>query len=73
MHRGYHQGDEPDHLAFSVPDVDGFLRARRGEFSVKMKPFDEGKDRLAFITDPDGVWIEPVGHPRRPRSSPRRR
>jgi len=58
IHRTYRHGDELDHLAFSVLDVDAFLRAHRGEFPVKIRPFNEGNDRLAFITDPDGAWIE---------------
>ena len=58
IHRRYRRGDELDHLAFSVRDVDAFLRDHRGEFAVVMKPFDEGSSRLAYITDPDGAWIE---------------
>jgi lactoylglutathione lyase len=58
MHRRYRQGDELDHLAFHVRDVDGFLREKRGEFTVAMKAFDEGRDRLAYVTGPDGEWIE---------------
>ncbi len=58
IHRRYRQGDELDHLAFSVPDVDAFLREHRGDFKVVMKPFDEGQDHLAYVTDPDGAWIE---------------
>ena len=57
-YRRYREGDELDHLAFSVPDVDRFLRDHRGSFKVVMRPFDEGGDRLAYVTDPDGVWIE---------------
>lgn len=57
-YRQYRQGDELDHLAFSVPDVDRFLRDHRGDFKVAMEPFDEGSDRLAYVTDPDGAWIE---------------
>ena len=57
-HRRYRQGDELDHLAFAVPDVDAFLRDHRGDFRVAMKAFDEGTDRLAYVTDPDGAWIE---------------
>lgn len=57
-YRQYRQGDELDHLAFAVPDVDTFLRDHRVDFRVVMKAFDEGADRLAYVTDPDGVWIE---------------
>jgi catechol 2,3-dioxygenase-like lactoylglutathione lyase family enzyme len=66
-YRGYRQGDELDHLAFAVPDVDAFLRDHRGDFRVVMKTFDEGTDRLAYITDPDGVWIELMSR-RKPRT-----
>jgi catechol 2,3-dioxygenase-like lactoylglutathione lyase family enzyme len=57
-YREYRQGDELDHLAFAIPDVDAFLRDHRGDFRVVMKAFDEGMDRLAYVTDPDGAWIE---------------
>lgn len=57
-YRRYRQGDELDHLAFAIHDVDGFLQEHRGEFRVVMKAFDEGTDRLAYVTDPDGAWIE---------------
>ena len=67
MHRRYRQGDELDHLAFSVPDVRAFLREHRGEFRVAMRPFIEGPDWLAYVTGPDGEWIELVS-PRRHRS-----
>jgi len=58
MHRRYRQGDELDHLAFHVRDVDAFLREHRGEVTVAMKPFHEGRERLAYVTGPDGEWIE---------------
>lgn len=57
-HRTYRNGDELDHLAFSVPDVRAFLRTHRGRAKVVMKPFREGRDWLAYITGPDGEWIE---------------
>ncbi len=74
-YRGYRQGDELDRLAFSVPDVDAFLRDHAGDFKVAMKAFDEGSDRLAYVTDPDGAWIELMsrrksGTNRPPRASP---
>jgi len=66
-YRRYRQGDELDHLAFAVPDVDAFLRDHRDDFRIVMKTFDEGTDRLAYITDPDGVWIELMSR-RKPRT-----
>jgi len=58
LHRRFRHGDELDHLAFSVRDVDVFLKEHRREVKVVLKPFDEGRDRLAYITGPDGEWIE---------------
>jgi catechol 2,3-dioxygenase-like lactoylglutathione lyase family enzyme len=26
-----------------------------------VEPFSEGKYRLAFVKDPDGIWIELIG------------
>src|SRR3989454_4682409 len=57
-YRVYRQGDELDHPAFAVPDVDRFLREHRGGLRVVMKAFDERTDRLAHQADPDGAWIE---------------
>jgi len=71
-YRRFRNGDELDHLAFSVPDVDAFLREHRGEVRVALKPFDEGGDRLAYIRDPDGAWIELMSPRKRRRSKVRR-
>lgn len=69
-YRRFRNGDELDHLAFSVPDVDAFLREHRGKVRVAMKPFNEGKDRLAYILGPDGEWIELMS-PQKPRIAAR--
>ncbi len=58
LHRRYRNGDELDHLAFSVRDVRAFLREHQGEFQIVLRPFKEGRDWLAYITGPDGEWIE---------------
>jgi len=52
-------GDALDHLAFVVGDVDqaySDLLAKGAKPLVP--PFDEGEERLAFVTDPDGTPIE---------------
>src|SRR3989442_4894773 len=65
-YRGYRQGDELDHPAFAVPDVDALLRDHRGDFRLVIKTFDERTDRLADIHDPGGVWIEVKSPPEPP-------
>jgi len=70
LHARYRQGDELDHLAFSVRSVDRFLEEHEGEVKVVLGPYDEGTDRLAYVTGPDGEWIELMS-PKR-RSRPRR-
>lgn len=58
----YKNGDEVDHLAFSVEDVDAVVaELRRQGVEVAMEPFNEGNGRLAFVKDPDGIWIELEG------------
>lgn len=55
----YRNGDEVDHLAFEVEDVDSVLAELKAErVEVAMEAFDEGRSRLAFVKDPDGIWIE---------------
>jgi len=62
----YVNGDEVDHLAFNVEDVDQALAELKAQgVDVAMEPFNEGDGRLAFIKDPDGIWIELMG-PQKP-------
>src|SRR6266508_337955 len=55
----YRHGDELDHIAFECEDVEGAYRellasgARAGH-----PPFEEGRSVLAYVVDPDGIWIE---------------
>lgn len=58
----YKNGDEVDHLAFNVSDVDQALADLRNQgVEVAMESFNEGSSRLAFVKDPDGIWIELQG------------
>ena len=60
--KDYKNGDEVDHLAFTVEDVDAALAELKSQgVEVAMEPFNEGSGRLAFIKDPDGIWIELEG------------
>ena len=54
-------GEQLDHLAFEVKDLDGFLaRARARGVKVAKEPYrlSGGTSRLAFVLDPNDVWIE---------------
>jgi lactoylglutathione lyase len=57
----FEAGEQLDHFAFDVPDLDGFLaRVRAKGVKVAKEPFQlqGGSGRLAFILDPNDVWIE---------------
>jgi lactoylglutathione lyase len=54
-------GEQLDHLAFELSDLDTFLaRARAQGVKVAKEPYklQGGSGRLAFILDPNEVWIE---------------
>ncbi len=54
-------GEQLDHLAFEVPDLDGFLaRVRAKGVRVAKEPYrlSGGSARIAFLLDPNDVWIE---------------
>ncbi len=54
-------GEQLDHLAFEVEGLDEFLQRAKGRgIRVAKEPFRlaGGSGRLAFILDPNDVWIE---------------
>jgi len=63
-------GEQLDHLAFEVPDLDAALVRMRGAgVRVAKEPFRlaAGSGRIAFVLDPNDVWIELIEHPPAPR------
>lgn len=57
----YREGDELDHLGFRVIGMDALIPKLTGLGArVRIPPFKEGPLRIAFLSDPDGVWIELV-------------
>lgn len=59
-------GEQLDHMAFEVPDLDAFLAsARAAGVKVAKEPYrlQGGSGRIAFVLDPDDVWIELIEHP----------
>lgn len=65
-HEPYYSGSELDHLAFWTKNVDDQFRriiSKGGKIAVR--PFSEDGYRLAFVKDPDGIWIELMGRDRK--------
>ena len=58
----YAEGSELDHLAFWCKDVQrSYEKVLAGGATSAVQPWDEGGYTLAFVRDPDGVWIELIG------------
>ncbi len=61
-YKKYAGGDELDHLAFHVYDVKStFQKLKKKRVKVAVEPFTDGGWTLAYLKDPDGVWIELAG------------
>ncbi|HEX9567205.1 MAG TPA: VOC family protein [Thermoplasmata archaeon] len=58
----YRRGEELDHLAFRVRDVNEAFReiVAKGAHP-EVEPFKEDRYEFAFASDPDGIWIELIG------------
>ncbi len=55
----YVAGSELDYLAFACDDVRrDHKKALTGGATSAVDPWEEGGSTLAFVRDPDGVWIE---------------
>jgi lactoylglutathione lyase len=57
----FEPGEQLDHLAFEVEDLDRFLlKLRTKGVHVAKEPYrlSGGSSRIAFILDPNDVWIE---------------
>ena len=62
FHTKFRKGEELDHLAFRVADVDlAFREVTAKGARPEVKPFKESRYAFAFVSDPDGIWIELLG------------
>jgi len=62
----FKNGSELDHLAFWERDVDRrYEELLANDATSAVEPFSEDGYRLAFVKDPDGIWIELLGKDRR--------
>ncbi|NWF86597.1 VOC family protein [Candidatus Bathyarchaeota archaeon] len=58
----YVEGSELDHLAFWCDDVRAsHKKVLAGGGTSAIEPWNERGTTLAFVRDPDGVWIELIG------------
>jgi len=59
--KDWNQGDELDHLAFGVPDMDEamkFFKNRKVEIAKEPYSLRGSSTKIAFISDPNGIWLE---------------
>jgi lactoylglutathione lyase len=64
----FRNGSELDHLAFWERDVDAkYAEVLQHGATKAVEPFSEGGYRLAFVRDPDGIWLELIGKERKVR------
>ncbi|MEM3642159.1 MAG: VOC family protein [Candidatus Bathyarchaeia archaeon] len=58
----YVSGSELDHLAFWCKNVrKEYARVLADGATTAVEPWDEDGYTLAFVRDPDGIWIELIG------------
>lgn len=58
----YVEGSELDHISFLCKDVrKEYQKLLASRATSAAEPWDEGGWTLAFIRDPDGIWIELIG------------
>jgi lactoylglutathione lyase len=57
--KDYVEGDQLDHIAFAVDDLDQAVnRLRKLGVEIAKEPYTLGSSRIAFIKDPNGIWLE---------------
>jgi lactoylglutathione lyase len=62
FHEGYVCGSELDHLGFYVKNVrEQFRRLVGLGCEPAVEPFNQGSWVLAFVKDPNGIWLELIG------------
>jgi lactoylglutathione lyase len=61
----FEAGEQLDHLAFEVEELDRTLmRLRTKNVRIAKEPYrlSGGSSRIAFVLDPNDVWIELIEH-----------
>lgn len=68
-----HRGNQFDHFGFYARDVGAWLRRALRAGGRLVDDFVDGRSRLVYVEDPDGVCLEAFGPARPPRRRARRR
>jgi catechol 2,3-dioxygenase-like lactoylglutathione lyase family enzyme len=68
FYQEYKNGSELDHIGFIVDDAEKWFKllVRRGA-KPAARPFGDESEILAYVKDPDGIWIELIGPGRKPK------
>lgn len=68
------KGEEFDHFGFFAKDLSAWYRQVSRAGAKRRMEFTDGKSRLIYVSDPDGVWLEAFGPapPRRKAPPPKR-
>ena len=57
--KDYAEGDQLDHIAFGVNDLRTTIEAMRAKgVDIAKEPYSLGSSQIAFIKDPNGIWLE---------------
>jgi lactoylglutathione lyase len=57
--KDYVEGDQLDHLAFEVQNLEKTIEGLRTKnVEIAKEPYSLGSSKIAFIKDPNGIWIE---------------
>jgi lactoylglutathione lyase len=57
--KDYTEGDQLDHMAFGVKNLKSAVAALRSKgVEIAKEPYALGSSRIAFIKDPNGIWLE---------------
>ncbi len=68
FYKKYKNGSELDHIGFIVDDAEKWfnLLVKQGARPA-VEPFGDESETLAYVKDPDGVWVELIGPGRKRR------
>jgi catechol 2,3-dioxygenase-like lactoylglutathione lyase family enzyme len=71
FYENYRNGSELDHIGFVVDDVVKWfnLLLRHGA-KPAAEAFGDENETLAYVRDPDGIWIELIGPGTKSKSKP---